>query len=139
MVLVWGKGIQTTVVRVFAFEKEKKEKTFNVCVLMFNRAHGKGGTSVKAVDSVRGGDRGASIPTAIPIAMTAITSAVLNNNSVKFPHVKFMLSLFLFLSESTVIQDPCVLKSLCEIPRYCKQRVNLNFNTLKGSQQKMKR
>lgn len=48
---------------------------------MFNRAHGKGGTSVKAVDSVRGGDRGTSIPTAIPIAMTALTSAVLNNNS----------------------------------------------------------
>lgn len=51
---------------------------------MFNRAHGKGGTSVKAVDSIRGGDRGTSIPTAIPIAMTAITCAVLNNNSVKF-------------------------------------------------------
>lgn len=108
---------------------------------MFNRAHGKGGTSVKAVDSVRGGDRGTSIPTAIPIAMTALTSAVLNNNNLisHIPHVKFMLSLFLFLSESTVIQDPCVLKSLYEIPRYCKQRVNLNFNTLKGSQQKMKR
>lgn len=83
MVLVWGKGIQTTVVGIYAFEKEKKEKTFNVCVLMFNRAHGKG-TSVKAVDSIREGDRGTSIPTAIPIAMAAITSAVLNNNSMKF-------------------------------------------------------
>lgn len=96
MVLVWGKGIQTTVVRIFAFEKEKKEKTFNVCVLMFNRAHGKGGTSVKAVDSVRGGDRGTSIPTAIPIAMTAITSAVLNNNSVKFDFTHSSCKIYAF-------------------------------------------
>lgn len=96
MVLLWGKSIQTTVVRIFAFEKEKKEKTFNVCVLMFNRAHGKGGTSVKAVDSIREGDRGTSIPTAIPIAMTAITTAVLNKNSMKFDFTHSSCKIYAF-------------------------------------------